>query len=49
MCMQPAGVMDQEQQFLNALVTVATVRAEGERLELRTVAGALAVSAVRGE
>ena len=49
MCMQPAGVMDQEQRFLNALVTVATARVEGERLELRTAAGALAVSAVRGE
>jgi heat shock protein HslJ len=47
MCVQPEGVMEQEQQFLAALGTVSTARIEGDRLELRTAAGALAVSAVR--
>ena len=43
MCAQP-GVMEQEQQFLKALESVATIRQEGERAELRTADGALAVS-----
>jgi heat shock protein HslJ len=47
MCAEPAGVMEQEQQFLRALSTVATARFEGERLELRTAEGALAVSLSR--
>ena len=42
MCATPAGVMEQEQQFLKALETVATARFERDRLELRTAAGALA-------
>ena len=44
MCAQPEGVMEQERQFLQALETVATIRQEGERAELRTADGALAVS-----
>ncbi len=43
MCAQQ-GVMEQEQQFLRALETVATVSHEGDRLELRRADGALAVS-----
>jgi heat shock protein HslJ len=44
MCPQPDGVMEQEQQFLQALETVATARFEGDRLELRTAGGQLAVT-----
>jgi len=44
MCAQPDGVMEQEQQFLRALETVTTARFEGDRLELRTVEGALAMT-----
>jgi heat shock protein HslJ len=40
-------VMEQEQQFLNALQTVATARFEGDRLELRTAADALAATLSR--
>jgi heat shock protein HslJ len=47
MCETPPGIMEQEYQFLQALATVATARQEGDRLELRTAAGALAVSLVR--
>lgn len=43
LCAQP-GVMEQEQQFLKALESVATIRQEGERAELRTGDGALAVT-----
>jgi heat shock protein HslJ len=43
MCMKPAGVMEQEAQFLRALSTAATYRLDGDRLELRTAEGALAV------
>ncbi len=47
MCAEPAGVMEQEQQFLAALATVATASVEGDRLELRRADGALAVSATK--
>jgi heat shock protein HslJ len=47
MCGEPAGVMEQEQQFLRALATVATARFEGDQLELRTAEGALAVALTR--
>ena len=47
MCAQPERIMEQEQQFLKALETVAAARQEGDRLELRTEHGALAVSLVR--
>jgi heat shock protein HslJ len=42
-----AGVMAQEQAFFNALESVATMRMEGDSLELRTAQGALAMSLVR--
>ncbi len=41
-CAHPAGVMEQEAQYLKALETAATYRLDGSRLELRTAAGALA-------
>ena len=46
MCGAP-GVMEQEQAFLQALTRVATMRMEGDRLELRAVDGALMISARR--
>ena len=46
-CAQPAGVMAQEQEFLQALQTVATARIEPSRIELRRADGALAVSLVK--
>jgi len=45
MCAKPEKIMEQEQQFLTALGTVATARFEGDSLELRAGDGALAVSA----
>jgi heat shock protein HslJ len=45
MCSQPEGRMAQEAQFLAALTTATNARREGDRLELRTGSGALAVSA----
>jgi heat shock protein HslJ len=47
MCARPDGVMEQEQQFLKALETVATARFEGDRIELRTAADALAMTLAR--
>lgn len=38
-----AELMEQEQRFLKALASVASARLEGDRLELRTEAGAVAV------
>lgn len=43
-CPKPEGVMEQEQRFLAALATVATARFEGDRLDLRTAADALAMT-----
>ena len=40
------GIMEQERAFLKALETVTTARHEGDRLELRTADGALAVTLV---
>lgn len=48
-CARPDGAMAQEQQFLAALATVTTARIEGDRLELRTSDGALAVGATRAD
>ena len=45
-CEQPEGIMDQEAQYLAALQTVATYRVEGERLQMRTAEGSLAVDFV---
>jgi heat shock protein HslJ len=44
MCNEPAGIMEQETQFVNALATAATYHISGNNLELRTADGALAVS-----
>jgi heat shock protein HslJ len=42
-----SGLMEQEQAFLKALSTASTLRFEGDRLELRTADGALAVILAR--
>ena len=42
-CPEPAGVLEQEAAFLAALEMVATWRAEGDRLQLRSADGALAI------
>ena len=39
--------MEQEQQFLKALESVATVRFEADRVELRTATGALALTLMK--
>jgi heat shock protein HslJ len=46
-CVDPERIMEQEQQFLQALQTVASVRIDGDRLELRTGEGALAATLLR--
>jgi uncharacterized lipoprotein YbaY len=46
MCGAPEGIMEQETAFLTALATAATYKLEGERLQLRTSEGALAVDLV---
>jgi len=46
MCAAP-GVMAQEQAFFKALESVATMRMEGDSLEMRTAQGALAVMLAR--
>jgi uncharacterized lipoprotein YbaY len=43
-CSQPEGVMEQEMQYLTALGTAATYQLQGDKLELRTAEGALAVT-----
>jgi heat shock protein HslJ len=45
-CSDPAGVMEQETQFLAALQTAATYNIENATLELRTKDGALAIQAL---
>jgi len=47
MCSNPATVMEQEQQFLKALETVASAQQEGGQLVLRTASGAMAVMLVQ--
>jgi heat shock protein HslJ len=47
MCVEPEGVMEQEQQFLSALAKVTSARIEGDRLELRAADGALALTLAR--
>ena len=42
-CSDPAGVMEQEAQYLAALQSAATYKVEGNALELRMQDGALAV------
>jgi heat shock protein HslJ len=48
-CPEPEGVMAQEAAFLAALQTAATYTFRGNRLELRTADGALAVALQRRE
>lgn len=45
-CTEPAGLMDQETQYLAALQTATAYGVEGTKLELRTSTGALAVQAL---
>lgn len=47
MCADPAGVMEQEAQFLKALETATSYAIDGDQLEMRTADGALAVAATR--
>jgi heat shock protein HslJ len=46
-CLQPEGAMEQEQQFLAALGTVATVRLEGNRARLQAADGSTALTLER--
>jgi heat shock protein HslJ len=46
-CSDPAGLMEQEMQFLKALQAAATYHLEGNQLNLRTADGALSVTFVR--
>lgn len=48
-CSEPEGVMQQEQEYLNALPTAATYAIQGQRLELRTADGALVASFQTGD
>ena len=43
-CDQPQGLMEQENRFLRALASADTWRVSGDRLELRTATGALALT-----
>jgi heat shock protein HslJ len=47
LCSDPAGVMEQEMQFLKALQAAATYHLEGNQLKLRTADGALSATFVR--
>jgi heat shock protein HslJ len=44
MCAEPDGIMEQEAQYLAALETAATYRIQGDRMEMRTADGAMAVN-----
>lgn len=46
-CAEPAGVMEQETQFLKALEAAATYRIDADTLEIRSADGALAASLAR--
>jgi heat shock protein HslJ len=46
-CASPAGVMEQESEFLTALESSATYSVQGGKLELRTKDGAIAVEFAR--
>ena len=43
-CAEPAGIMEQEQEYLTALPTAATYQITGDRLEMRTAEGSIAAS-----
>ncbi|MCB8984580.1 MAG: META domain-containing protein [Ardenticatenaceae bacterium] len=47
-CPEPAGIMDQEMQFLTALQSVATYTIQSGKLDMRTSDGAIAVIATSG-
>lgn len=49
MCLEPAGVMEQENAFLQAMSSVAKFHPEGNQLELRTGDGAIAIQLTRTE
>jgi len=46
-CADPEGILDQEAGFLEALRSAARFRLEGDRLALRTIGGAMAVTLVQ--
>ena len=47
LCAEPEGVMEQEQAFLAALQSAAAFRIEGDQMEMRTAADAIAVMMTR--
>jgi heat shock protein HslJ len=48
-CPEPAGIMDQEAEFLTALQSAATFSIRDDMLDLRTAEGSIAVIAIPGE
>jgi heat shock protein HslJ len=46
-CAEPEGVMQQENEYLAALQSATTYRIDGNRLELRSASGAIAVTFIR--
>ena len=46
-CIEPEGVMEQEQQYLAALGTAAAYKIQGLSMEMRTSEGSLVVTFVR--
>ena len=46
LCQEPAGIMEQEQEFLTALQSAATYTIQNDKLDMRTAEGAIAVIAV---
>jgi heat shock protein HslJ len=47
-CLEPEGVMEQEQQYLAAIQTAATYKIEGLNMEMRTADGAMVATFQRG-
>lgn len=43
-CADPEGIMEQEQEYLTALGTAATYQITGDRMEMRTAEGSIAVT-----
>jgi heat shock protein HslJ len=43
-CDQPEGIMEQELEYLTALGTAATYQITGDRMEMRTAEGSIAVT-----
>ena len=48
-CGEPEGIMEQEQEYLTALGTVATYQINGDRLNMRTAEGSTAVDFVAAQ